>query len=329
MLQLGLARPDKLSPDSDKLLYIGRHLVDSTSARFDWVGSGFEFEMAESGEVSAELECETSSSTWSSGEKFTVWVNHERHSNFEVSSSEGKEPKVLGNFRSGDRVFVQKNGESALVTLRSVSPGRKLTTQKPRKDMRIDIYGDSDTAADAVTGWGGSQDFSYSWAMTVANELNADIHVQAVSGIGVTAALGGPPLPQVLERVLLSRPKPRFSESEYDWRPDVIATFVGNNDFFVGSPAKHEFESAYKEMIRQIRQQYSDGNSIPVLIIGFCPQFDWKVNPILQDIAATTTDAKYICTPKTGQSGGTGHRNDAEHKQVGEAFSPKFEEYKP
>merc|ERR1719188_30246 len=131
-------------------------------------------------------------------------------------------------------------------------------------ELRYEAIGDSITAGFKVSVEPGS-----SQGPTAANEdvfetyerhladawATSEWHVIARSGISVT--------PYGAERVMQDQwPCRSFSWGtcavpwDFNWQADVVTVNLGTNDYVFGSPTPAQFEAAYAELLRMVREKY-------------------------------------------------------------------------
>merc|ERR1712066_180804 len=131
-------------------------------------------------------------------------------------------------------------------------------------ELRYEAIGDSITAGFKVTVEAGS-----SQGPTAANEdvfetyerhladawATSEWHVIARSGISVT--------PYGAEKVMQQQwPCRSFSWGtctapwDFSWQADVVTINLGTNDYVFGSPTPAQFEAAYAELLRMVRDKY-------------------------------------------------------------------------
>ena len=143
----------------------------------------------------------------------------------------------------------------------------KLLLPPAAPSHRILAVGDSITAGYGVEG--DSQACPYApetsnqqltYAALAADELNADLHTIAWSGIGAWRSYGEekPANPTILERY--SRTLADDPESQWDitrYQPDAITIAIGTNDYWQGS-VTDEYQLSMISLIDRIQRDYPD-----------------------------------------------------------------------
>jgi hypothetical protein len=103
------------------------------------------------------------------------------------------------------------------------------------------------------------ENFAHGWVTRAADQLNAELHVQAVSGVGVVKnAMDGKAcsttvtLPDLIKRTLQSVEKDDYNATLFS-KPDVVVVYVGSNDYVnLLSPSKAKFMAVYENMVLSI-----------------------------------------------------------------------------
>lgn len=148
-----------------------------------------------------------------------------------------------------------------------------LLTPPVASERKLLVFGDSITAGYGVEG--ASKDCSYShdtstarkaYAMLAADELNADIHVIAWSGIGVWRSYGeqvptNPTMRDRFNRALADNPEAPWQPTQY--MPDAIIVNLGTNDFWTGS--SEGYAAAMADFLASIQARYP---SAPVYLMA-------------------------------------------------------------
>lgn len=138
--------------------------------------------------------------------------------------------------------------------------------------LRMEFLGDSITCAygclepDPTKGFDPStEDFGKSWATVAASALEADLHAQAWSGIGVVRNWPGvemPPLPMFWKRAVPMR------EAAWDlssWMPDLVVANLCSNDYGVPPFLPDDvFVQGYAQWLRDVRVHRPN---VPVVVV--------------------------------------------------------------
>jgi hypothetical protein len=165
--------------------------------------------------------------------------------------------------------------------------------------------------------------FALSWPTHVASALQAELHVQAISGLGVTANADGSKSRTMLD--LLDRTLHSVDRADYDgtsWVPSLVAFYIGSNDFvsFWSSPWEADFKKGYRSMVERILAPFG---GTPPPVVHVCREGTTSCQYI-KDLA---NEAGHIFTGTTWDipAGCLFHRDAAQHKALAEKLTPVFE----
>lgn len=153
-------------------------------------------------------------------------------------------------------------------------------------------YGDLGTSAQC-SGAAANEDSTQAYGPIAAAALNAEVHVVAWSGQGLTRSNTGDTsltVPMIWLREVASD-----SSSTYDfkWVPQAVVINLGTNDFYTGIPDAKTFETAYAQFISTIRSKYGKSTHI------YC-----AVGPMLGNDSLTTAEQYVKSVVSTANSGG-------------------------
>lgn len=150
--------------------------------------------------------------------------------------------------------------------------GGALLPPSPVKTRRIEVIGDSITAGYGNEGTTATCMFTAdtenhyaTYAAIASRNLDAELHVQAWSGIGMIRDYGGSTTDQMPVRWL--RTLPSSGSSTWDaskYQPHAVIINLGTNDFAKGDPGK-PFETAYLEFVKKLRTAYPSAWIFPAL----------------------------------------------------------------
>ncbi len=153
--------------------------------------------------------------------------------------------------------------------------GGQLLPPPARPDRRIELYGDSISAGYGLDGEGPNCAFTpdtenhyLTYAAIAARTLNAELHSNAWSGIGMYRNFGqtGPSadaMPAIYARTIPDRNKNDWDFAS--WHPHVVVINLGTNDMNKGDPGE-PFRKAYLEFVRSLHQKHPE--AFFVLSIG-------------------------------------------------------------
>ncbi|QQS04482.1 MAG: hypothetical protein IPK50_19660 [Fibrobacterota bacterium] len=235
---------------------VGRHLREGNAWVFGWPGTGLDLRFRGKG-LRADF---SGSNAW-----IDVTANGTTHV-LELRPTNNVVDLVPSDTIQDWTVSVRKRTEGSVGELvirdLDVVDGAWLDPIPSRSDrLRMEFLGDSITCAygclepDPTKGFDPStEDFGKSWATVAASALEADLHAQAWSGIGVVRNWPGvemPPLPSFWTRAVPTR------EAVWDldrWMPDLVVVNLCSNDY--GVPPflpDHEFVEGYVRWMREVR----------------------------------------------------------------------------
>lgn len=233
----------QLDPSNGKIRYTGRIDFSNPSApSFSWVST----QVAVSFAGSTLMACFSSSAD---GARLLVVVNGSKHSFVQLPAKSSKAHAaevytlVSGLGEGTHTVQVWKVSEDdaqhsldGIVTFHgfALPHGSFLNIPYPRPRRRIEFLGDSDTTGYCADGTPGlspaaeplDQNSYQTWSQRLANALEAEVMVEAISGKGVTRQ--SDPMHAYVSRMHA------FSDStSWDfkrWTPDAIIFLIGPND---------------------------------------------------------------------------------------------------
>eukprot|EP00756_Hemistasia_phaeocysticola_P005144 Hpha_TRINITY_DN13198_c0_g1::TRINITY_DN13198_c0_g1_i1::g.113370::m.113370 len=338
--------------DSGKVRYLGRHVVGSQAVEFDWVATGVQMSLRRcgsgdaNGEVLFELISPTARFDVYTGvnrtalTQYDFWVHKaQARTNFSVipasalstSSTVITVVKATEPFVFGTRPtqFFGMHLPEGVCADAAPAPARR----------KVDLYGDSDSAAFGVEGDSRklikclenmevAENWGDGWVRGALSHLGGDIDIrnQAVSGIGVvqnaafigTATVSTKTMPEILRRNLQT-----VDNNDYpagDWLPDLVLVFIGGNDFTVNiPPSKAKFTATYDAMTSSILSLYP--KKVPVLHI--CGGDPGATCEYVQEVATNRSEA-FTTTFDNGQkhTGCIGHRNLTQQATLASKIAP-------
>lgn len=288
--------PTQIPGNSPQLRFIGRHArAEFNLAEFDWVGSGVAVQIKSSNlaavsNVAVVADLDTVGDT-----RFSVYRQEvkegmlygEKEQLQDFFAGDGRAKYTLAQISSCDEcvVFLIKTNEPTTATMKDQRvvklygmdvSGATITNCTAVPSRRIDVYGDSDSAAYGIDSNAGShqcntnqskqENFAHGWVHHIGEQLRADVHVQAVSGVGVAKnALDGAAcstkvtLPNLIKRTLQSVQHEDYNASNSAWAaPGAVLLYVGSNDYAnLLKPTKANFSAAYDAMVRSILQPWA------------------------------------------------------------------------
>jgi hypothetical protein len=157
-------------------------------------------------------------------------------------------------FRRSEALF----GDTELPGFVPARGSELVATPEPRSH-HLEVLGDSISAGYGNEGcpFSPSTENGYlTYAAIAARAVDADLHLEARSGIGMyRSGPGSDPatLPEVYPLTLLDDPTASWLFSS--WTPDVIVINLGTNDFALGDPGE-PFVTTYVAFVRGLRARY-------------------------------------------------------------------------
>jgi hypothetical protein len=142
-----------------------------------------------------------------------------------------------------------------------VQAGESLRPWKQAAPLRIDFYGDSQTVGacnecGAVEQWDDLRSHNHllSYAALTSRMLNAETHMIAVSGIGLTFGFQPHTMAQIWSRVAPDPHAPIHAKNGRE--PQIIFVNLGQNDWAKG--VRDDFPAAYEKFLRDLRQRHPE-----------------------------------------------------------------------
>jgi lysophospholipase L1-like esterase len=319
----------KAAAADSRLRPVGRHLLEGNRVVWGWPGTGFDVRFEGSSIV---LDC--------SGSR--AWVDLEL---------DGAEPLVFDLEASGGTIAlrdlatrihdlrIRRRTEGMvgdLVLVDCETDGRFLSSQEAPV-LRLEFYGDSITCGygclDPVVEHGFSpatESFGLSWAGRLASILGAEVHAQAISGIGVVRnwpGVVGTPLPSRWKRSHQDR------ETEWDlssWSPHAVVVNLGTNDYGVlPFLPDREFVGAFRAWLEELRAFRA---GVPVVVVDGpllvdhhpAPGTRTLVRRLLDEVADATGALRFSlssCDPVDGFAADF-HPSVAQHERNAREIAP-------
>lgn len=195
-------------------------------------------------------------------------------------------------------------------------------------------------------GWGQPyHNANVSFGPVLARALEAEYHVEAVSGIGMvrnySAADSGEPMPAVYDRLFLEQEdSPEWDHSDFD--PDAIVIALGTNDFSPGDNERDpnldvdEYTAAYVEFVDRLQDYHPEATifclSSPMLSDGW-PAADDRSNSNLKQAVQNVADhyesegvdgVHAILVDRVIMGGCDSHPSVAKHEAIAEQVQPEI-----
>jgi lysophospholipase L1-like esterase len=248
-----------------------------------------------------------------------------------------------------DAVGVMKVGDI------TVTGGSLLTTNSAKKSSkaalrgstsstrRILFIGDSITAAygsdgtDPCVFTAATENMEHSYANLVAQQLEAEAHFVAWSGIGVVRNYGDPnqvsttPMPTRYNRTIATEEGSYWNPQGFT--PDVVHVMLGTNDYSTfPQPTDDQFQSGYTAFLTQIRADYPSAK----IMIACAPMKNENQSRNIAAVAKTNENivSAYLDIPSStmttaGSNGCSGHPSIQGHINIAAVVAPALEQLLP
>ncbi len=150
-----------------------------------------------------------------------------------------------------------------------LDPGKHLVAPKPKPYKKIEFYGDSITAGYAVDSTNDSGAAPYKnnyldYSARTARMLNAQMHCQAISGVGIYKSWWqypyGDNASMYEDYYFLETPGKNWDFSK--WIPQVVVINLGENDKNVGGVTQAQAEGYYRDFALALRGYYPEAHII-------------------------------------------------------------------
>jgi len=254
----------RIAPTDRFLRPVGRHVEEDGRLVFGWPGTGFDVRF-EGDSIAIDL---SGSVSW-----VDVSVDGAAPAAFDLDSNRRR--VVLDGLAPGTHDMRLRKRTEAMVgdlVVSGLETDGRFLSAPAGGTPRLEFYGDSITCGygclDPVPEHGFSpatESFQLSWAGRTASVLGAEVHAQAISGIGVARnwpGVVGTPLPA---RWMLAHPDRDVRWDLSSWIPDAVVVNLGTNDYgvqpFLPENAFVEAFEAWLEEIRTIRR------GIPLVLV--------------------------------------------------------------
>lgn len=322
----------KISDSTTGIKVLGeRHLASTEQLNCDWTGSGLELNVYHTGgnitfNASATANCYFRA--YVDGE---VWNNADNTPYYTVFNSKTK--IVLQNVPAGDHVIklIKVTGYTiARAEVLDVTfAGTIKETAPADKELYIEFVGDSICCA-----WGtiGTKDGKYTgqdgtvaYPMMVADALDADYSVTALSGQGLVYC--GAPNPNMQTGYLYGSSL-RSTEAQYAFerKADIVVVNIGTNDYNKrATVSADDFGDAYLEFLKTIKEKNGEDCIIFCLYNTMNNTFFEKILAACEEFGG---EAKNVYTVKMIEAtrGSSDHPSLEEHEYYAEFLTELLKE---
>ena len=160
--------------------------------------------------------------------------------------------------------------DTGLFTIESVQADGSIMSA-PASERKILFLGDSITAGFGLRG--DTKDCAYSpetnaplqsYASLAADQFDSEAQFIAISGRGVVYNYDANPAPVMPMQIDSALPDNGGQWDDDLFRPDVIVTALGTNDWSVTNPGLEKFRLGYKDMLSDLRAQFPKAHIVTV-----------------------------------------------------------------
>ncbi len=321
-----------------RLHYEGRATVEGNSVLLDWTATGVTMQV-QGGDVRVKLTSGHSPSSDLSP-YFAVYINGKRKKTVTANSVVEWHTIATGlPVNKYSTVSIVKLSEAmySTATLSAIELTGVLGPKPTLPDRKMLILGDSVTC-----GWGtktespsapfttATEDGSLTYGWLLADRLNAQKHILAVSGNGLATSNQGLTdanlLPQQLPFVHYEADYsgPQWDHSQY--QPDLILVNLGTNDVFAGSPADR-LANGVKTFSATLRETYPQATIVWVYGLMTAGQ-ESTIRLAAEEVAETDSKVHYLYVdPASLKEQGSGtHPNERAHDRAADELEPQLRE---
>ena len=294
-----------------------RHLESDYQLNCDWTGSGLEMNIVHGGgDIVFFGNC-------SDPCYFRAYIDGEEWNNgptayYELSSANRK--LTIRNVPAGEHTLklIKVTGYTlSRAELLSVTFKGTIKEEAPAdKELLIEFVGDSISCGwGTIGGHGGAytdQDGTLAYPLKIAEALNADYSVTALSGQGLL--MGNPGMTEGYLYGSALRNKNQYYS--FERQADIVVINIGTNDFHYSTQqgiTEAAFKISYKNFLKKVRQK--NGEDCKILCL-YNTMNDTYQNALLAAVEEVGGEAAGIYTYKTYQTQGHLHPNISEHQSL-------------
>lgn len=222
------------------------------------------------------------------------------------------------------KVLKRTEAGSSNASLYSLSTDGYFLGAKKKTNLKLECYGDSisagygdlrsDTQSDGSNNE--MQNVLVTYECVAAQELGADIAVQARSGIGLSVASNIVGDYNMNTRYAYLTPESDVRYNLHNYIPDFVIINLGTNDYWCSKFDKSVFVSAYVKLVQDLVSAYGNNTWFVLggglMEVGVYPIVHNEVVPALLKVGITN-----VTTVGFTKSTSNGHPLRAEHKVAG------------
>ena len=309
--------------------FLGRTKVSQDGLIFDTSCATLEFQGYMTGDVVIEIQTKKNHDYGNSF--FTVYIDGKRsETRFEVGSNKTAKLTIAsftGKYFHNIKIVKQTEFKWSLATVKSLEIKGILSKAPKEKELYVEFFGDSLTAAYGNIGKAGVsngdspkyEDGTQSYAYIFANAIGADYSMMSRSAAGINQCWSNSPIIDYHKKFSKDRSSEAFDIANAR-KPDLIVIHLGANDYNVArekdgisNSEKRAFVDGGKKLINYLNDGY--GKDIPI-IWAYDPNegFPTEVKEIINFFGGESAGYYTIALPYTDK-GADAHPTVKEHEK--------------
>ena len=309
--------------------FLGRTKVSQDGLIFDTSCATLEFQGYMTGDVVIEIQTKKNHDYGNSF--FTVYIDGKRsETRFEVGSNKTAKLTIAsftGKYFHNIKIVKQTEFKWSLATVKSLEIKGILSKAPKEKELYVEFFGDSLTAAYGNIGKAGVsngdspkyEDGTQSYAYIFANAIGADYSMMSRSAAGINQCWSNSPIIDYHKKFSKDRSSEAFDIANAR-KPDLIVIHLGANDYNVArekdgisNSEKRAFVDGGKKLINYLNDGY--GKDIPI-IWAYDPNegFPTEVKEIINSFGGESAGYYTIALPYTDK-GADAHPTVKEHEK--------------
>ena len=314
--------------------FLGRTKVSQDGLIFDTSCATLEFQGYMTGDVVIEIQTKKNHDYGNSF--FTVYIDGKRsETRFEVGSNKTAKLTIAsftGKYFHNIKIVKQTEFKWSLATVKSLEIKGILSKAPKEKELYVEFFGDSLTAAYGNIGKAGVsngdppkyEDGTQSYAYIFANAIGADYSMMSRSAAGINQCWSNSPIIDYHKKFSKDRSSEAFDIANAR-KPDLIVIHLGANDYNVARDPKYDggevilnsekraFVDGGKKLINYLNDGY--GKDIPI-IWAYDPKegFPTEVKEIINSFGGESAGYYTIALPYTDK-GADAHPTVKEHEK--------------
>ena len=332
----GGLRTVKVNEIRNNAVINGRNIYDEGSIGLDWTAAGIEFDITGGGNVYANLrevaDAFGSINTSAGGTRFAVEIDKVFQGYVRPTT---KTVLAEGLSSTKHNIAIYKTSEAAggLVDLLSLKIDANATINKPQKDYKFEILGDSFTCGNQIST---TEENGYlAYASVLARSYNAQANIMSVSGRGLMlgwnldegwAASWNNEIKDLWTMTSYFRDRGEMKFNHSDFSPDVVILNIGGNDLgdYVMSIAPltiEEFAATVTAFGQKLRQTYPNAKIIWGHGYYVNRKYENEYRAAVEACNDPNMDFIYM---QQFAGGAQDHANAEEHQTMADIYSAKI-----